>query len=113
MEQHLQQLEQLSYDLVQSLETSGEEKLEQYMYERDRIFGELQTRKPTAQEVEQCSRIVRRILAMDREIMRRMGALKDEAEDQLARRSQARITKRGYGDEDDYQESSYFFDSKL
>lgn len=108
MEATLQQLAQLSSELVDGLESREHEELEEYMLQRSRLFQLLMEWEPTTAEKARYQELVARMLEMDGRIVSRMTQLRDEAESELNKISRGRTVKNTYDSAPQYYDSQFF-----
>ncbi|MBH5320627.1 flagellar protein FliT [Paenibacillus sp. GSMTC-2017] len=111
METYLNQIIQLSSNLLEKIESSDLETFEAYTEQRDELFAKLQELTPTKEQVEKLQPLVRQIQSQDTIIVSRMTQLQQEASDELNKLKVSQRSRSMYessvGNDD-----SMFFDLK-
>ncbi|WP_424766662.1 hypothetical protein [Paenibacillus sp. sgz302251] len=111
MEALLNQLNQLSSELIARLDNSKLEDMERYMQEREMLFAELQQLPPVREHDTDTRALVLRITEMDAVIKGRMTVLRNEANHEINKINIGKQSKSKY-DSGSYGDDSLFFDTK-
>ena len=98
--------------MAASLEDAPPELLAAYAETRERVLESIreEAAKADAGRLERLRLVIEAVLERDREIVRRMEALRDEAAEKLRQAARARVQRSAY--ESSGPAESYFFDRK-
>ncbi|OCT13158.1 hypothetical protein A8709_20660 [Paenibacillus pectinilyticus] len=108
MDNLLDELHQMTLDVIERLDSLGYDQMEDFVERRGKITSQLQSldlRYTDQQKIQ-----IKEILQHDDRIVARMQMLKDEASVGMEKMDRARIQKSAY--DPTYAADSYFFDKK-
>ncbi|MEK3717886.1 flagellar protein FliT [Paenibacillus sp. FSL R7-0333] len=110
MDEFIRNLDRLTGEMMDRLQDATYEELEEFVGERQKLVDSI------TNEVEVCpatlaqKQEINRILSHDNELLDRMNALRQEAQDFLQKRGQAKIQRNAY--ETAYTPDSFLMDRK-
>jgi hypothetical protein len=110
MDNLIQQLDQLTIEIVECLHEASYEELETFVEVRQKLVDAIAVAVVSCQPTSAQKQEIRRILERDSAILARMNALRLEAQDFLQKRNQAKAQRSAY--EAGYTPDSILMDRK-
>ncbi|WP_168123420.1 hypothetical protein [Paenibacillus sp. HB172176] len=111
MEAQLNKLIQLSSNLIEKMESSDLQSIEEYMTQRDKLFADLQQLPVERYEADALQPLIERITKQDSVIIRTMAALKHAAFVEIEKINRGKRSKSVY-ESSSYGDDSLFFDRR-
>ncbi|WP_308636638.1 hypothetical protein [Paenibacillus silvisoli] len=108
----LNQLEQLTLQIIEDIHETTAEQIEDFLEQRERMIGDICAQFDRLSDVTVYREQVSRILSHDSRIVGRMEELKNEASQGLDKFNRARVQRNAYSGGGGSFGESFFFDEK-
>ncbi|NBI27741.1 flagellar protein FliT [Chengkuizengella marina] len=110
MDKLISQLEELTKQTFDQLNSMNYEQLEQFVQKREKIINQIKNIKISNEHKQKYQKLIQNITQYDKQILEKMKKLKDEASQELHKIRSGKKQKTAY--QNAYTADSVFFDKK-